>query len=170
MHSWLGLSGWSVTVHKGRSWCYDAIYWGPAAWFWPAYFPWKYKLEVLGSPPPPWNIFTFSDRVSFPAIWSADRQTVRYIFTTTSDPAHLELRMYKTTTPNTQRGVWQMLLTQGVIRWGDYRHLEEGPIRHLDNTIWDLDFNPIPYQTQLGPPYLVRPAVWSESGQHPPWH
>jgi len=157
-------------MHKGHTYCYDEIYYGPTAWFWPAYFPWRCKLEVLSSPPPPWNIFTFSDRVSFPAIWSNDRQTVRYIFTTVADPAHLELQMFRTLTATGEHGVWRMLLTSGVITWGDYRHVEDKPIHRLSNSVWEFDFNPVPYQTQPSPPYLVRPAVWAETGQHPAWH
>jgi hypothetical protein len=157
-------------MQKGRNYCYDLSYYGPTAWFWPGYFPWKFKLEVLSTPPPPWDIFTFSDRVSFPAIWQSDRELVRYIFTTTLDVAHLELQMYTSGVHPHKHGIWRMLLTQGVIGWGDYRHLEDAPLTRLSNSVWELDFNFTPYTSYPSPPYLVRPAVWSESGQHPLWH
>lgn len=157
-------------MRKGKNYCYDLGYWGPEPWFWPAYFPWKMHLELIDNLQPPWIAFTPDDRTSFPVIRSIDNNLYRYVFTNAGEfPVHLELQMRKNVTGGRLYAEWRMLLTIGVILAGDYRHKEESPVRRLDNSVWEDDHNAVAYGGSI-PPWAVYPAVWDQTGQHPPWH
>jgi hypothetical protein len=157
-------------MRKGRTYCYDLAYYGPPAWFWPGYFPWKMTLETIFAAPPPWNLFAPTKRVSFPVVWNPDLTVGQYIFTSSADlPVHVDLTMRVRTVSGIKKAEWQMNLSVGIVTYGDYRHHEPIPARHINNNAWEDDHNAAGYGGNV-PPYAVYPSPWADSGQHPGWH
>lgn len=158
-------------MHKGHRYPFHPFFFSTEAWFWPGYVPWKMRLNVIGSPGPPWDALVDAQVVfSEAGIPSTGFQVIEYHFWLPQPPdlvSEAYLRMFKDEIDGVKYAVWEFSLFDGTSRYPTAWYFDSFPQRVVQRSgnPWWMTYDPLSIPT--GPNFQFRPANYAEGGS--PW-